>query len=69
MTMHRLTINVQDETKNALDALKKDRDVTYTEHVYRAVRLFNHILAYQNEGATFHIREKDGKDRQVIIMF
>lgn len=69
MTLHRLTINVPDETKEALDALKASKDVTYTEHVKRAVGLFNHVLALQEQGEEFRSYDKDGRYSKVIIRF
>jgi len=68
MTLHRLTINVPDDTKGALDALKKDQGVSYTDHVRRAVGLFNHVRRLQQNGETLLVREKDGSYRKIEII-
>ena len=65
--MHRLTINVPTETKDALDALKA-KDVTYTDHVRRAVGLFNHVRRLQEQGETLLVRERDGSYRKIEII-
>ena len=68
MTLHRLTINVPDETKDLLDALKASKDVTYTDHIRRAVGLFNHVRRLQEAGNVLLVRESDGDYRKIEII-
>ena len=67
MPLHRLTVNIPTDIKEAMDAMKKDTDITPTEQVRRGVTLFQYLYAAQKRGATFTLTEPNGEKSRFKI--
>ena len=66
---HKLTILVPDPTKETMDSIKKDWDLSYTDQIKRGLKLLRYILDAQKRGAEFTVTEKGKQPRAVEIIF
>jgi hypothetical protein len=66
---HKLTIIVPDPTKEIMDSVRKDWDLSFTDQTKRGVKLLQYILDAQKRGAEFVVTEKGKQPRVVEIIF
>lgn len=66
--MPRLSVNINDETAEALRALSDRRDVSITEIVRRAVSVYKFIDDRTQEGRRISTTDKSGKDVEFLAI-
>lgn len=65
----RLSVNLNQETTAALNAIMAQFDVTMTEAVRRSIAVMNLIRTEQEMGREVHLIDKKRKiDREVILL-
>ena len=64
----RLSVNVNDETAEALRALAEENETSVTEMIRRATGLYKFVSDETKEGRTLELADKSGKGRTRIAI-
>ena len=63
----RLSVNLNEETAEALKKLAADKDITITEVMRRAVAVTKFLYDEQDKGKTIQVVSRKGKIQNVIL--
>lgn len=65
----RLSVNLNQQTANALKHLAKQRGISYTEAIRQAISVYSFVLTEQQVGNTVQVLDQHGKpDRNLVIL-
>lgn len=61
----RLSVNMNQETAEALKDLAQERGISYTEAVRRAIMLTDYLMSVEDEGGFVEIVDGKGRNKTV----
>jgi hypothetical protein len=64
----RLSININQETEEVLQKHKKERGISITETVRRAVALLDMVERESADGSKVQIVDRDGYVREILLL-
>lgn len=63
----RLSVNLNEETAEALKTIVQWKGVTYTEAIRRAISVYMYVLEAEDDGASFLIETSKGDRKRVVL--
>lgn len=66
-TVSRLSVNINEDTANAIREIKASEGISATETIRRAVSFYRYLLDCRDVGDRI-LRESDGSYRELVIL-